>query len=96
MSLLGTNTKQPVEKLDFDVSYEDWLTPGDGITAANVVITIDPPGLVCPFHTVSGGNIVKVWLTEGADGVTYRVTLTAETDDGRIKQDEFKVKVKEI
>lgn len=96
MSLLGTKTKQPIEKLDFDISYEDWLTPGDGLEAANVLVVITPPELICPFHTVNGGNIVKVWLEGGVDGVTYLVTLTAETDDGRIKQDEFKVKVKEI
>jgi len=94
MSLLDTKTKQPIEKLDFDIHYDDWLTPGDGISEKNITVEIDLAGLVCPFFTVSGTTI-KVWLLGGANNVTYRVTVTVETDDGRIKQDEFKVKVKD-
>lgn len=94
MSLLDTKTKQPREKLDYDIHYDDWITPGDGITAENITITITPPGLVCPFHTVSG-NTLKVWLHSGTSNVTYLVTVVVETDDGRIKEDEFKVKVKD-
>jgi hypothetical protein len=94
MSLLDTKTKQPVEKLDFDISYEDWLTPGDGISPENITIKIDRPELVCDFFTVSG-VVLKVWLSAGVTNVTYKVTITVETDDGRIKQDEFRVKVKD-
>ncbi|MFB9244942.1 phage fiber-tail adaptor protein [Massilia antarctica] len=89
---LGTFTKQPIEKLDYDVLYEDWLTPGDGLGVVNV--TIDKPGLTSPRQNVSA-SALKVWIAGGTDGVTYKVTVTAETDDGRIKQDEFKIKVKE-
>jgi hypothetical protein len=94
MSLLDTKTKQPAEKLDFDIEYEDWLTAGDGITTEKTTVEIDQPGLTSPFHTASGTTL-KVWLVGGTDGATYRVTVTVETDDGRIKQDEFKVKVKD-
>ena len=94
MSVLDTQTKQPIEKLDFDIEYVDWLTPGDGISADKITVEIDRPELICPFFTVSG-TVLKVWLIAGVDAVTYKVTVTVETDDGRIKQDEFKVKVKD-
>ncbi|ATQ79233.1 hypothetical protein CR152_32170 (plasmid) [Massilia violaceinigra] len=89
---LATFTKQPIEKLDYDILYDDWLTPGDGINL--VKVTIDKPGLTSPRQNVSAFAL-KVWIAGGEDGVTYKVTVTAETDDGRIKQDEFKIKVKE-
>lgn len=39
---------------------------------------------------------VKVWLSNGIDGATYKLTLTIETEDGRIKEVDFKLKVKEV
>ncbi len=39
---------------------------------------------------------VKVWLSDGIDGVTYKLTLTIETEDGRVKEVDFKIKVKEV
>lgn len=89
---LATFTKQPIERLDYDVLYDDWLTPGDGLRS--VQLTIDKPGLTSTQQNVSAFAL-KVWLAGGTDGVTYKVTVTVETDDGRIKQDEFKIKVKE-
>jgi len=35
-------------------------------------------------------------VSGGATGTTYKLTVTATTADGRVKQDEFKVKVKDI
>lgn len=89
---LATFTKQPIEKLDYDVLYDDWLTPGDGLKS--VELTIDKPGLTLTHQNVSAFAL-KAWLAGGENGVTYKVTVTVETDDGRIKQDEFKIKVKE-
>lgn len=89
---LATFTKQPIEKLDYDILYDDWLTPGDGLNLVNV--TIDKRGLTSPRQNVSAFAL-KVWIAGGEHGVTYKITVTAETDDGRIKQDEFKIKVKE-
>lgn len=92
MSILGTFTKQPVEKVDFDIDFTDWLTQGDDVMQANVAS--EPAGLTITKVTVSS-PIVKIWTSGGTDGVTYKITATASTDDGRVKQCEFKVKVKE-
>ena len=92
MSILGTQTKQPVDRLDYDIDFSDWLVGTDSIVS--VTVAIDKPGLISPFQTWTR-NIVKVWLEAGLDGEAYKVTVDAETADGRIKQSEFKVKVKD-
>lgn len=91
MSLLGTYTKQPGEKLDYDVDYTDWI--GDD-TLLSHVVSADAGITVVTSAVLS--NVVKVWLTGGTDGVKYKITVTATTTGGRIKEDEFYVKVKAI
>ena len=91
--ILGTFQKQPADRLDYDVTYAQWLTAGDNLS--DVVAEVTPEGLVIETVYVVDPK-VKVWLSGGDSGTTYKVTLTANTADGRIRQDEFKVKVKDI
>lgn len=89
---LGSFKQQPVEKLDYDINYANWLTENDGLDSA--IVTVEPAdGLdVSPFVSTPR---VKVWVAGGVSGVAYKITLTVRTDDGRVKQDEFTVKVKD-
>lgn len=91
--ILGNFTKQPVDVLDYDVDYSEWLSDNDNVQSAEISVT--PTGLTVDSHFVNDPR-VKINLSGGTDGVTYKVTVTATTIDGRIKQDEFKIKVKEI
>lgn len=91
--ILGNFTKQPVDVLDYDVDYSEWLSDNDNVQSAEISVT--PTGLTVDSHFVNDPR-VKINLSGGTDGVTYKVTVTATTTDGRIKQDEFKIKVKEI
>lgn len=91
--MLGTYTKQPVEVLDYDVDYADWLESGDYVVSATAVPS--PAGLTIGMITVLSPR-VKVWASGGVDGVTYKVTVTATTHDGRVKQDEFRIRVKDL
>lgn len=91
--ILETYEQQPRERLDYDVHFDDWMSPGDALDAATVTVEVDKPGLNV-FFTISG-NTVKVWVEQGVNKTTYKVTVTAETDDGRKKQDEFIVKIKD-
>lgn len=90
---IGSQLKQPVEVQDYDVDYSQWLTTGDNVQSATV--TVEPAGLTVGAIVINDPR-VKVWLSGGMNGVTYKVTVTATTADGRVKQDEFKVKVKDI
>lgn len=89
---LGTFTKQPVEVKDYDLDYSEWLVAADTVEAAEV--TVEPAGLTVGYVFTQDKKI-KVWLSAGTNGTVYKLTVTMTTADGRVKQDEFKVKVKD-
>lgn len=86
-------TKQPGETLDFDISFADWLT-ARADTIVSHTVTVDA-GLTRELSTAIDG-VVKVWLSGGTDGQTYKVTVTVTTVGGRVKAAEIAIKVKEI
>lgn len=90
---LGNFTKQPVEVKDYDIDYSEWLTSGDNVQSATV--TVVPTGLTVDAVYINDPRI-KVWLSGGTDGTAYKLTVTMTSADGRIKQDEFKIKVKDV
>lgn len=90
---LGNFNKQPVEVKDYDIDYSEWLTDGDSVQSATVVVA--PTGLVVDSVFINDPR-VKVWLSGGTSGTQYKLTVTMTTADGRVKEDEFKVRVKDI
>ena len=99
MTILGNKIKQPVEELDYDISYKDFLTDSDELNTSltpNVVITPDKPGgLVKGIVTITEDR-VKVWLKSGISGDQYKIEVTVKTNEGRIRQDEFYINVQEF
>lgn len=91
MPILGSFRQQPADTLDYDIDFSQWLPVGDVITQATV--SVEPASLAVT-HAISSPR-VKVWCSEGDNGVTYKLTVTATTNDGRVKQVEFKLKVRE-
>lgn len=85
---------QPGESLDYDLDYTDWLTTGDNVSSATAAVT--PADELAATLVQINDPRVKVWLEGGTDGTTYKVSVTMTTADGRVKQDEFKVRVKDI
>jgi len=85
---------QPDESLDYDLDYTDWLTTNDNVSSATVAVT--PADELAATLVQINDPRVKVWLEGGVDGTTYKVSVTMTTADGRVKQDEFKIRVKEI
>jgi hypothetical protein len=96
MAMIGRFTKQPSEVLDYDIDAGDWLPEDDFIVSASTTgaagITIDSTSILAG----TDGRVVKVWLSGGTSGVTYKLETTVTTDDGRVKQSEWTVQVKEI
>jgi hypothetical protein len=64
-----------------------------GDTLLSVTTAATPSGLT--VTNVLGDDYVKVWLSDGSVG-SYKVEVTVTTSRGRVKQDEFKVKIKEV
>lgn len=91
--ILGTFSKQPVEVLDYDIDCSEWLVSDDALASATAVV--DTAGLTVDSVLISSPR-VKVWLSGGTNGATYKVTVTITTDDGRVKQVEFRVRVKDV
>ena len=95
MANIGSFTKQPVEVLDYDIDTSDWITSGDLVITAASVST--PTGLTVVSTSIfDDGLKVKVWVSGGTSGTTYKIETTMTTSDGRTKQSEWRVKVKEV
>jgi hypothetical protein len=93
MALVGSATQQPSDVHDYDIDFSPWFPPGDTIISATV--TASPTMPVDPSTAVNGLT-VKVWVyDEGTSGITYTITLLAITSDGRQKEVELLVKIKE-
>lgn len=95
--MLGTIQKQPADQLDYDVDFSKWLPSGDTVTSAIAsASTIDGDTAPLVVDSVSvTDTVVKAWISGGLDGNTYKVTVTATTAAGRVKEEEFKIRVKE-
>lgn len=107
---MQTFTKQPREVLDFDIDLAPWFAtmPGDDIEEAECDIVAATSGAVSELNLDnlvivrsvesdpdSPAYRVKVWLSGGLDGVTYKLRATIDTESGRRKEVDFKLKVKD-
>lgn len=96
MSLVGTVKQQPNDVQDYDIDFSEWFPADDVITDAFVDVTPAMP--VPPSYAISpDGKRVKVWVyAGGVSGTTYQITVRAATNDGRVKEVELRVRIKEI
>lgn len=92
---MDIQTKQPGDVLDFDVDFSLWLPDEDSI-ANTPVVMIEPAGELTADAVQVASPIIKVWLSGGVDKATYKVTVRASTAGGRVKEKEFKLRVKEL
>lgn len=99
MALLGTFTKQPGETLDCDISYATVLA-GRTDVIANKATAVSPGGglTVSTSTIINAGLGIKLVVTGGLDGQTYRITVTATSDatPPLIYEDEIDVVVDEV
>lgn len=95
MAILGKFPKQPNEILDYDIDFTRWLENTDGDQGLTASVAVAPPGITIDRHVVSGG-VVKVWLSGGENGQQYKVTATLVTVNGRRKEGEIMIRVKEV
>lgn len=100
--ILGTFVKQPADALDYDLDFTNWLAdadPDDIIVNASSVLTssLSPPGLSLGLTTVFGDSkMVKIWVNGGTSGELGKVATTITTVNGRTKQVDWRVRVREI
>ncbi len=103
---IGTVKKQPSEVIDFDIDYSEYFdgVGGDTISTVTAVIAsgndgglddlmLGPGGL--PETALVGSDRGKVWMGAGADGTTYKVTITMTSTAGRVREHDVRVIVRE-
>lgn len=102
--ILGTFDKQPADALDYDIDFSAILDDGDTLASTGtpavptpLSVTVSPSGLtISPTFVINSGKTIKQWVSGGLSGIKYKITLTATTNAGRIKQVEFVVRVKDV
>lgn len=100
---LATYSKQPGERKDYDVDYAPWLEhdANDSLNDVQATVTVtsgtDDDGATLQVESIEiTATIIKLWVSGGVNGVTYKVDLTVKTQFGRIDECELVFKVKEI
>lgn len=93
MTILAKFTKQPVEVQDYDVDFNDYLEFHNDVASTHTVVA--ETGLTIEASALTDG-VVKVFVSGGTDGSTYKVSATITTLGGRVKQGDIQVKVKEF
>lgn len=94
---MDTFTKQTRDQLDYDVDFSIWIPEGDIITTAEATLDIEGDLQIDATQIDPElGQIIKVWLSGGIDGKTYKITVAASTSQGRVKETEFRLRVKDL
>lgn len=93
MSILGKFTKQPVEIQDYDIDFNEYLASQNDAALSHTVIA--ETGLTVMSSSLTAG-VVKVFVSGGTDGESYKVSATVTTAGGRVKQGDILVRIKEF
>lgn len=92
---MDTFFKQPSDVLDYDVDFSRWLPAGDTITSATADIDIVGEVTINAIQIPSDGLTVKLWLAGGVTNGRYKVTVHAATTQGRSKEVDFILRVRD-
>lgn len=95
--ILKTFTKQPAEIQDYDIDFTQYLESMGGDAAESFTTEVET-GLTLSNSLLTGG-VVKVFLSGGTAGKTYKVTVRLTTGVGlvrRVREAEIAIKVREF
>lgn len=101
---LGVIVKQPADRQNYFIEYGDYLQESEVVLSSVITVVnqdVLAEGVVDTMHVVQpvvvpGGTAIEFWLDSGLAGSTYKLEATTTTTSGNIKQDEIKIKVKEV
>lgn len=95
MAILGTFFKQPRDRLSLDLDFSKWLQGMGGDTIVSAVSEVDNTDLVIDLP-LPMSTYVQQWYSGGKDGEKYKITVVATTAQGRIKEVDFYVQVRNL
>lgn len=88
--ILDQFCKAARETLDYSVDFYRELELGEKITAASAVVAPDTLTITRVEFT---DDSVRVWVTGGVDRERYKITVTADTNQGRRREKSFGLQV---
>lgn len=91
--LLDTIEKQPAEVEIYNIDYSKFLAEDDHIVEFIAEVDISDELEVDYLELTKTANIK---IAGGLDKAKYKVTLRMRSHLGRVKEDELKVRVKEV
>lgn len=92
-AMFRTPPMQPADTQDWDINFDKFFPPGDEIESVTMSVL---PAMPMPPSYAFQGQRVKVWVYSGGiDRQKYKISVTATTNDGRVKQAELIVPIKE-
>ncbi|MBB76632.1 MAG: hypothetical protein CMJ75_19165 [Planctomycetaceae bacterium] len=89
--MLGIRRKPDESRMDYDVDFARLIPADDRVISME---TRADEGIELASSQLFG-NVVKVWLAGGTARKTYTVTVLATTQQGRIVEECFKIRVTE-
>lgn len=92
---LGKYVKADADRLDYDIDYKKlgFLVGAEVIN--EISATAEGSDSALQVDSVQWTDTVgKVWLSGGTPGYTYTVTVVMTTDQGRIKEDCFDIRIR--
>lgn len=88
--------KDPQAKLDYQVTWADWLEAGETISTSAFAIDVAPDAILVISSSPASSNTTTtatVWLEAGTVGKTYRVRNRITTTSGRTEDKSFDVTI---
>lgn len=92
-SILARFSQQSTETIDYDIDYTDWFAERTDTAASYTATAATGITLVTSSRS---GNVVKVVLTGGTHGATYKITVRMTTSTSVVKEADFTVKIKDV
>jgi len=100
MAILGSFIQQPREALYYTIDYSCFLDPdipevlNSGVPSI-IISPITAPALVVVGQVLVQDNQVRMLVSGGNDGTRYKVEVIVGTDQSQVKEDEFKITVRD-
>ena len=86
--------KDPNAKLDYSVTWVEWLASDDSIVSATWTVGTGLTLSASPAPSISGG-VATAWLEGGSLNEDYVVTCQITTAAGRIDERSFEIAVRD-
>lgn len=94
LTLLGRFEKQPAEIKDYIFSAAAFLlAKADTLTSYELTAET---GIVIVSHALENNSVIRLFVSGGVDGMTYKITCTFTTLGGRREQGEIEITVTEV